>query len=83
MTEKTIPSEAVEDILRSLKDPKLASLKAKIDKRLELKSQTSPADTTNWDDRVLVASTSSSGRSFITFYTGGLPVLPTKTNNST
>lgn len=75
MTDKTLPPEAVEDILGSLKDPKLAPLKAKIDKRLELKPQISPTDTSNWDDRVLAASTSSSGRSFITFYTDGLPAL--------
>lgn len=78
MTDKTLPSEAVEDILGSLKDPKLASLKAKIEKRLELKAQISPTDTTNWDDRVLMASTSSNDRSFITFYTSGLPALSTK-----
>lgn len=78
MSDKTIPPEAAEDILGSLKDPKLATLKAKIKKRLELKSQISPTDTTNWDDRVLMASTSSSDRSFITFYIGGLAAPSTK-----
>lgn len=78
MTATSIPSEHVENILGSLKDPKLAVLKAKIEKRAEERSQTSPTDTTNWDDRVLTSLASSSGRSFITFYTDGLPVLPPK-----
>ncbi len=69
MSNKTIPSEVVKDILGGLDDPSLASLRASIEKRLEVKPQESPNDTTNWNDRVLVASASSDDRSFITFYT--------------
>lgn len=69
MSDKTIPTEDVKAILGSLTDPKLANLKAKIEKRLELKEQASPTDTSNWDDRAFVASASLKGRNFMTYFT--------------
>ncbi len=74
MTTKTIPSEVVNDILGSLKGPKTAFLKVKIEKRLEPTLQDSPTDTRNWDDRAFVASASVRGRSFMTYFTGELPL---------
>lgn len=69
MNDKTIPAEDVNAILGSLKDPRLANLKAKIEKRQEILSQDSPTDTRNWDDRAFTASTSSMGRNFMTYFT--------------
>ena len=69
MSDKTIPEEVVNVILGSLKDPKLANLKAKIAKRREIPPQDSPTDTRNWDDRAFTASTSSMGRNFMTYFT--------------
>jgi hypothetical protein len=69
MSDKTIPDEDVKAILGSLKDPKLANLKAKIEKRGEVQPQTSSTDTRNWDDRAFTASTSSMGRNFMTYFT--------------
>lgn len=69
MSDKTIPTEDVKAILGSLTDPKLANLKAKIEKRVEVKEQTSPTDTSNWDDRAFIASASLKGRNFMTYFT--------------
>ena len=69
MSDKTIPTEDVKAIIGSLTDPRLANLKAKIEKRLEVKEQTSPTDTSNWDDRAFVASASLKGRNFMTYFT--------------
>ena len=69
MSDKTIPTEDAKAILGSLTDPKLANLKAKIEKRVEAKEQTSPTDTSNWDDRAFIASASLKGRNFMTYFT--------------
>lgn len=74
MSDKTIPTEDVNAILGSLKDPKLSNLKAKIEKRREIPSQNSPTDTRNWDDRAFTASTSLMGRNFMTYFTDDEPV---------
>ena len=70
MSDKTIPTEDAKAILGSLTDPKLANLKAKIEKRVELREQASPTDTSNWDDRAFIASASLKGRNFMTYFTG-------------
>ena len=69
MSDKTIPTEDVKSILGGLTDPKLANLKAKIEKRVEVREQTSPTDTSNWDDRAFIASASLKGRNFMTYFT--------------
>ena len=69
MSDKTIPTEDTKAIIGSLTDPKLANLKAKIEKRVEVKEQTSPTDTSNWDDRSFIASASLKGRNFMTYFT--------------
>lgn len=78
MNTNVIPSEVVADILGSLKGSNSTSLKAKIEKRLESTPQTSPTDTRNWDDRAFVASASVQGRTFMTYFTGELPLASTQ-----